>query len=76
MDSLASNNLVGETDYIKESEVQGDSKEVGAKVIYQGREMVVSQGVDSDGDLKMIDPSGLAALAESLKMNKSLTSLK
>ena len=76
MDSLAKNNLVGETGYIKESQVQGDSKEVGAKVIYQGREMVVSEGVDSDGELKLIDLSGFAALAESLTMNKSLTSLK
>ena len=76
MDSLADNNLVGKTGYIKQSQVQGDSKEVGAKVIYQGREMVVSKGVDSDGDLQMIDLSGLAALAGSLKMNKILTSLK
>ena len=37
------------------SEVQGDSKEVGATVAYQGREMVVSKGVDSDGELKMVD---------------------
>ena len=34
--------------------MQGDSKEVGAKVVYQGREMIVSQGVDSDGDMRMI----------------------
>ena len=40
---------------MKASEVQGDSKEVGATVAYQGREMVVSKGVDGDGDLKMID---------------------
>ena len=73
---MANDNIVSETGYIKETEVQGDSKEVGAKVIYQGREMVVSKGVDSDGDLQMIDLSGLAALAGSLKMNKILTSLK
>ena len=44
--NLSDNNLGGETDYIKASEVEGESKEVGAKVIYQGREMVVSKGVD------------------------------
>ena len=52
--SLAGNSL-GETGYVKASAVQGDSKEVGATVVYEGREMVVSQGVDSDGELKMID---------------------
>ena len=51
--SLARNGL-GETRYVKASEVQGDSKEVGATVAYQGREMVVvSKG--SRGDLKMMD---------------------
>ena len=52
--SLAGNRL-GETGYVKASKVQGDSKEVGATVVYEGREMVVSKGVDSDGELKMID---------------------
>ena len=36
--SLQSNNLASETDYVKATEVEGESKEVGAKVIYQGRE--------------------------------------
>ena len=44
-----------ETHYVKASEVEGGSKEVGATVAYQGREMVVSEGVDDDGELKMID---------------------
>ena len=34
------------------TEVQGASKEVGAKVVYQGREMIVSEGVDSDAVLE------------------------
>ena len=64
---------------MKASEVQGESKEVGSKVFYQGREMVVSKGVDSDGELKMKtiigDASGIEALAEGLKGNSTLTSL-
>ena len=72
--SLAGNNLAGETGYIKTSEVQGSSFEVGAKVTYEGREMTVSK-VYSDGDIKMFDLSGSMALAASLP-ECSLTSLK
>ena len=61
---------------MKATEVQGASKEVGAKVMYQGREMTVSKGVDSDDDLKMSDPSGITACADALKANAALTSLK
>ena len=43
---------------------------------YQGREMVVSKGVDNDGDMKMMDFSGIAALAEGLQHNSSLISIK
>ena len=46
---------MADSGYVKASEVEGDSKEVGAKVVYQGREMVVSTGVDDDGELMMID---------------------
>ena len=64
---------------MKASEVQGKSKKVGSKVFYNGREMVVSKGVDSDGELKMktkfADASGIEALAEGLKGNSTLTSL-
>jgi len=72
--NLSSNNL-GVTDYIKATEVQGDSKEVGAKVMYQGREMTVSVGIDSDGDLKLADLSGVHALASALRFNAVLTDL-
>ena len=73
--SLASNGL-GETGYIKTSEVQGSSFEVGAKVTYEGREMTVSMAPDSDGDIKMYDLSGFMALAACLPECRSLTSLK
>ena len=73
--SLASNNLAGETGYIKTSEVQGSSFEVGAKVTYEGREMTVSKSPDSDGEMKMIDLSGCMALAACLP-ECGLTSLK
>ena len=74
--SLQSNNLASETGYVKATEVQGASKEVGAKVIYQGREMTVSKGIDNDGELKMADYSGVIAFAEMLKSNSTLTDVK
>ena len=45
-----------ETEWVEPSKVQGDSKEVGAKVVCEGREMVVST-VAHNGDMKMIDMS-------------------
>ena len=44
--------------------------------MYEGREMTVSKAPDSDGDLKMIDLSGVLAVASCLPECKSLTSLK
>ena len=73
--SLASNSLVDETGYVNKSEVQGSSFEVGAKVTYEGREMTVSQAPDSDGDIKLMDLSGVMALAASLP-ECGLTSLE
>ena len=73
--SLARNSLVGETGYVNKSEVQGSSFEVGAKVTYEGREMTVSQAPNSDGDIKMMDLSGVMALAASLP-ECGLTSLE
>ena len=61
---------------MKATEVQGESKEVGAKVMYQGRELTVSEGIDYDGDMKMVDSSGILALAQTLKSNGSLRELK
>ena len=76
--SLSSNNLAGETGYIKKSKVEGSSFEVGAKVVYEGREMTVSKAPDSDGvsNIRMADPSAILALAASLPECKSLTSLE
>ena len=68
--------MVGETDYVNKSKVEGSSFEVGAKVTYEGREMTVSKAPDNDGDIKMVDMSGVLAFAASLPECKSLTSLK
>ena len=73
--SLASNNLASETGYIKKSKVQGSSFEVGAKVTYKDRDMIVSEAPNSDGDIMMIDLSGIMALAASLP-ECGLTSLE
>ena len=74
--NLASNNLVSETGYIKVTKVQGTSFNVGDKVIYGGREMTVSRGKDNDGDIKMIDLSGVIALADALRISASLTEVR
>ena len=69
--------MAHETSYVKKSEVQGSFFfEVGAKVTYEGREMTVSMAPDSDGDIKMIDHSGVMALAACLPECRNLTSLK
>ena len=65
-----------ETSYVKKSEVQGSSFEVGAKVTFKGREMTVSMAPDSDGYMAMVDLSGVMALAACLPECRSLTSLK
>ena len=74
--NLAHNNLAGKTGYVKASEVQGSSFEVGNKVIYQGREMLLSQGKDRAGEIKMkpLDwQSGINAIADALRVSASLT---
>ena len=73
--SLASKNLAGETGRINKSKVQGSSFGVGAKVTYEGRDMTVSRAPNSDGAIKMIDLSGVLALAASLP-ECGLTSLE
>ena len=47
--------------YVKADLVQGTSFEVGDKVTYKGCEMIVSKGKDSDGEIKMINLSGVKA---------------
>ena len=61
--------------------MQGSSVEVGAKVTYEGREMTVSKApspVDKAPDpvIKMVDMSGVFALAAALPEAKSLRSIK
>jgi Ran GTPase-activating protein (RanGAP) involved in mRNA processing and transport len=73
--SLKGNNLAGETGYVKKIKVQGSSFEVGAKVIYLGREMTVSAEPDRHEEIKMIDLSGVMALVVCLPYCRSLTSL-
>ena len=70
---LSSNNLAGETGYVKANQVQGSSFEVGDKVTYKGLEMIISKGKDHDGDIKMIDLSGVKALADGIAVSRSLT---
>jgi len=78
---LSRNNLGGnvtETSYVKATSVQGSSFNVGDKVVYHGKEMIVSKGKDSDGDIKMKpipDLTGVIALADALQVNGSLTTL-
>ena len=44
--------------------------------MYQGREMTVTKGIDSFGDLQMTDYSGVFAIAEMLKSNTTITDIK
>ena len=76
--NLSSNNLcsVTETGYIKASQVLGSSFNEGDKVVYLGKEMIVSKAIDRDGDIKMTNlphMSGLNALANALRVNGALT---
>ena len=78
--NLSFNNLGdGETGYVKATEVQGSTSfSVGDKVTYQGREMIVSKGRDSDGEIKMKPVDSLLAIeaiANALRVNGSLTKL-
>ena len=76
--NLAENNLGGETGYVNVNMVQGSSFNVGDKVIFQGREMIVSKGKDSDGEIKMKPVDwllGINAIADALKVTASLTKI-
>ena len=50
---------------MKADQVQGTSFEVGDKVLYEGREML-SQKARQHGDIKMVDLSGVKALADGI----------
>ena len=68
--------MARETGFVKATEGQGSSFfDVGDKVIYEGHEMTISKGKDRDGEIRMIDFAGVKALADSLAVNGSLTSV-
>ena len=80
---MAGNSLVGTGDkeigYVNKSNVEGESFEIGATVVYEGREMTVSRAPDSDGDIKMktlADLSGFLAFCGALPQIKQLKELK
>jgi hypothetical protein len=43
----------GESDYIKKDKCTGESFEVGQAVVYKGKQCIVSQAVDRDGERKV-----------------------
>ena len=45
-----------ESDWIKKDQVQGDSHDVGAVVVYRGRECTVTEAPNRWGDLKLRFP--------------------
>ena len=64
---ISSNTLVDkETDYIKKAEVAGDSLDVGMMVQYNGMRCVVTEAVDSDGELKVRPIEGILAMCDAL----------
>ena len=72
---LSSNNLGGQSSYIKKSKLSGETFKLGDRVLWMGREVVVSVEEDSDGDLKVSDLSGITALASALTFNAKVKSL-
>ena len=46
----------GESDYINKDECTGDSFEVGQAVVYKGKQCIVSEAVDEDGELEVRFP--------------------
>ena len=75
--NLAENNLIlDDIGFVRAAEVQGASLNVGDKVIYEGSEMIVSQGTDSYGHIKIRPVDwllGIHAIAKALRVNGSLT---
>lgn len=63
---------------VQAAEVQGDSNTVGSKVVYKGRKMtVINVNITHTGDrrLKLVNLSGISALAKMLKVNTVLQDL-
>ena len=75
--SLASNHMVSETGYVnKMRAVQGESFDVGAKVMYSGRQMTVCRADERAGEIKMVDTSAMFALCDALPRMTALTELE
>ena len=67
---------MAETGYVHKSKVQGESFEIGANVMYEGRQMTVSKAPDRDGDIRMNNISAVFALCDALPQMKALMDLK
>ena len=72
---LSQNNIGGVSGYVKKGQLQGASFKKGDTVQYNGQQCTVFMEEDGDGDLKVQNISGVIALAEALKFNRSLTVL-
>jgi predicted TIM-barrel fold metal-dependent hydrolase len=69
--------MVSKTDDVQKSKVQAESFAVGAKVMYKGREMIVSRAPEYEAELmKMIDLSAIFALCDALPQMTALIELK
>ena len=64
--NVDSNRLAGQTNHVKASKVGGTSFSVGDAVTYLGVDMIISQGRDGGGDIKLVDMSGAKALADGI----------
>ena len=70
-----SGNNIGGMSWVKKGKLQGTTFKKGDTVQYNGQECMVLVEEDSDGDLKVQNISGVVALAEALKVNRSLNSV-
>ena len=65
------NGAAWESDWLSTSELElcgGEAAfELGARVIHEGREMILSRAVDDDGDTKVLDRSAVDAVAACLR---------
>eukprot|EP00936_MAST-01D_sp_MAST-1D-sp1_P001921 g1921.t1 len=70
---LGNNKICGQ--YVKEAEATGTTFKVGDVVQWKGTEGTISKEKDSDGEILVYFQHGIQAIAEALKINRSLTSL-
>jgi predicted amino acid dehydrogenase len=72
---LDDNHLCGEF-YVKEEQLQGTSFTKGASVIYEGYPATVQEEKDEDGDIKISSMAGALVIANALKQNATLQSIR